>query len=205
MTKEENKPSTGLYRVRKTWEDAKSQIGAYSVLENAKKQADARNGYKVYDEKGNQVYPSIEAKPVEDKPANNTFLVKITADALNIRQGPGTNYSITGVIKDKGIYTIVETNDTWGKLKSGAGWISLKYTERLDNTPTQVENKPKTDLKVGDKVKVKSGAKTYTGGNLASFVYQNVYTVLQINDNRVVIGMNNTVTAAIHKDNLILL
>ena len=202
MTKEENKPSSVLYRVRKSWEDAKSQIGAYAVFENAKKQAEKNKGYQVYDEKGNQVYPVVE-KP--EKPVNNSFLVMVTADGLNIRKGPGTNYSITGVIKDKGVYTIVETNDTWGKLKSGAGWISLKYTERLDNTPTQTENKPKTDLKVGDKVKVKNGVKTYDGKNLASFVYQNVYTVLQINDNRVVIGINNTVTAAIHKDNLILL
>lgn len=206
MRKEENKPSTGLYRVRKTWEDAKSQIGAYSVLENAKKQADVHNGYKVYDEKGNQVYPPVNGKSVDNNPVNSQFLVKVTADALNIRKGPGTNYSITGVIKDKGVYTIVETNDTWGKLKSGAGWISLKYTDRLDNTPTQTENKPKTiDLKVGDKVKVKSGAKTYTGGNLASFVYQNTYNVIQINGNRVVIGIGTAVTAAIHKDNLILL
>jgi N-acetylmuramoyl-L-alanine amidase CwlA len=137
MRKEENKPSAGLYRVRKTWEDVKSQIGAYSVLENAKKQADTHNGYKVYDENGNQVYPPIEAKQVEEmlcnevKPANIPFLVKVTADALNVRQGPGTNYSITGVIKDKGVYTIVKTNGNWGRLKSGAGWISLKYTKRL--------------------------------------------------------------------------
>lgn len=205
MRKEENKPSTGLYRVRKTWEDAKSQIGAYSVLENAKKQADVHNGYKVYDEKGNQVYPPVNGKSVDNNPVNSQFLVKVTADALNIRKGPGTNYSITGVIKDKGVYTIVETNDTWGKLKSGAGWISLKYTEMLDNKSTQTENKPKTDLKVGDKVKVKSGAKTYTGGNLASFVYQNTYNVIQINGDRVVIGIGTAVTAAIHKDNLILL
>ena len=62
------------------------------------------------------------------------FLVKITADALNIRTGPGTNYSIASgephCIRDKGIYTIVEKQGNWGKLKSGAGWICLDYTER---------------------------------------------------------------------------
>jgi hypothetical protein len=213
MTKEENKPETNennkateLYRVRKSWTDVCSQIGAYSILDNAIKQAKANDGYKVYDENGNQVYPPVNGKSVDNNPVNSQFLVKVTADALNIRKGPGTNYSITGVIKDKGVYTIVETNDTWGKLKSGAGWISLKYTEMLDNKSTQTEDKPKTiDLKVGDKVKVKSGAKTYTGGNLASFVYQNTYNVIQINGDRVVIGIGTAVTAAIHKDNLILL
>ena len=57
-------------------------------------------------------------------------------DALNIRKGPGTNYGTNGTIKDKGVYTIVAESDgpgasKWGKLKSGAGWISLDYTQRL--------------------------------------------------------------------------
>lgn len=56
------------------------------------------------------------------------YLVKVTATALNIRKGAGTNYPVTGVIQDKGVYTIVEENGNWGKLKSGAGWINLKYT-----------------------------------------------------------------------------
>lgn len=68
-----------------------------------------------------------------DKYANNKFpyKVKVTADALNYRKGPGTNYGINGAITDKGVYTIVEEKDGWGKLKSGAGWISLKYTSRV--------------------------------------------------------------------------
>jgi hypothetical protein len=59
-------------------------------------------------------------------------------------------------------------------------------------------------IKVGSKVKVKNGAKTYTGGSLASFVYNTVYDVLQINGNRVVIGLKGQVTAAIRLEDLIL-
>lgn len=44
-----------LYRVRKSWADAASQIGAYSVLNNAIKACKA--GYSVFDSKGNVVYP----------------------------------------------------------------------------------------------------------------------------------------------------
>lgn len=44
-----------LYRVRKSWSDAKTQIGAYSSLENAKKACKA--GYSVYDSNGKAVYP----------------------------------------------------------------------------------------------------------------------------------------------------
>ena len=46
-----------LYRVRKTWSDAKSQKGAYKILANAKKCADANPGYSVFDSKGTLVYP----------------------------------------------------------------------------------------------------------------------------------------------------
>ena len=45
-----------LYRVRKSWSDAKSQIGAFSSLENAKKACKA--GYAVFDNNGKQVYPA---------------------------------------------------------------------------------------------------------------------------------------------------
>ena len=59
-----------------------------------------------------------------------------TANNLNIRAGAGTNYKYTGSITDHGVYTIVAEADgqgatKWGKLKSGAGWISLDYTEKL--------------------------------------------------------------------------
>ena len=62
--------------------------------------------------------------------------MKITANVLNIRKGPGTNYGTNGSIKGGGIYTIVaESTGTgatkWGKLKSGAGWISLDYASKI--------------------------------------------------------------------------
>ena len=62
-------------------------------------------------------------------------MVKVTANELNIRKGPGTNYGTNGSIKDKGTYTIVEEAagqgaTKWGKLKSGAGWISLDYVQK---------------------------------------------------------------------------
>ena len=34
-------------------------------------------------------------------------------------------------VKKGDVFTIVETQNGWGKLKSGAGWISLGYTEKL--------------------------------------------------------------------------
>ena len=69
-----------------------------------------------------------------DKKLNGSTLpykVKITVDKLNIRKGPGTKYDKVGCINDKGVYTIIEVNGNWGKLRSGAGWICLEgYTEK---------------------------------------------------------------------------
>jgi len=75
-----------------------------------------------------------------DKPDLGDFKpykVRVAANALKIRAGAGTNYDSVGVIRDKGVYTIVDESDgkgadKWGKLKSGQGWISLDYTNRLE-------------------------------------------------------------------------
>lgn len=64
-------------------------------------------------------------------PKFKAYKVRITADALNVRSGPGTSYKAVAVVKKNGVYTIVEENNGWGKLKSGAGWISLKYTQKV--------------------------------------------------------------------------
>ena len=117
-----------MYRVRKSWEDAVSQKGAFHELENAKKCADANKGYAVFNTSGKQVYPKTDFSP---------YLVEVTATDLNIRKGPGTNYGKTGKFTGKGVFTITEeragtgSNKGWGKLKSGAGWISLDYVKRL--------------------------------------------------------------------------
>lgn len=59
--------SSSLYRVRKSWSDAKSQKGAFRNLENARKCANANPGYSVYDANGNSVYPvaSVPSKSVD--------------------------------------------------------------------------------------------------------------------------------------------
>ena len=60
-----------------------------------------------------------------------SFKIRVTVDSLNYRAGAGVQYKINGSIKDRGVYTIVDQKNGWGKLKSGAGWINLKYTKRI--------------------------------------------------------------------------
>ena len=196
-----------LYRVRKSWSDAASQKGAYSVLENAKKCCDqAGSGYYVFDENGKAVYPQtttttpgtsvvpdnlkagdviklvsgatyVDGKAIpawvfkstlycrgfrgddvvfstlktgavtgvvkktsiqgfEGTIAPSTpktefpYLVIIDTDVLNVRAGASTATKVTAQVKRNQVYTIVAEDGEWGKLKSGAGWINLKYTKK---------------------------------------------------------------------------
>lgn len=67
----------------------------------------------------------------------------------------------------------------------------------------QVATKPTTSaLKVGDKVRLKPGAKTINGNSLASFVYKRDHEVKEIKGDRVVITYKETVIAAVDKDDL---
>jgi hypothetical protein len=59
------------------------------------------------------------------------YIVQITTDVLNVRAGAGTSYAINTKVKKNECYTIVGEKDGWGKLKSGAGWISLDYTKKV--------------------------------------------------------------------------
>jgi len=84
----------------------------------------------------NVKFLSVVGGTATQTPSFSAYLVKITTDALNIRKGPGTGYGLNGCIRDRGVYTIVaESTGTgatkWGKLKSGAGWISLDYTQKV--------------------------------------------------------------------------
>lgn len=78
-------------------------------------------------------YMGEAAKPAEPmqqdfEPAQ--FLVKIVDDDLNIRSGAGTEFPVVGKVYKGYVFTIVETarakdGGTWGRLKSGAGWINI--------------------------------------------------------------------------------
>lgn len=125
------------YRVRKIWTDAKTQKGAYKVLKNAKACADKNDGYSVFDWNGAKVYPEeTKSEETASEEKKVSYRVHVGIKNLNIRKGPGTNYDKTGKYTGIGVFTIVAESDgegasKWGKLKSGAGWISLDFTERI--------------------------------------------------------------------------
>lgn len=102
------------------------QVGAYINEENAKrfleevKSAGFENAFIVKVEPETKEAPNFEP-----------YVIRVTAAALNVRSGPGTGYDVNTVLNYGDEYHIVEENDGWGRLKSGAGWICLAYTESV--------------------------------------------------------------------------
>lgn len=90
---------SGWYRVRKSWEDAASQKGAYKRLGNAKRCADKYAGYTVFDEDGIAVYAG--------KTGYDTYTVKGGDNLWDIAEeklGDGTRYTeimeVNGLVSD---------------------------------------------------------------------------------------------------------
>ena len=109
------------YRVRKTWNNASSQIGAFHTLKKAKQCADQHAGYHVYNDAGKKVYTS----------AKLPYNVRPKTTNVPIRTGPAKTYSAARTFLQPGKYEIVEEKNGFGKLKSGAGWVYLKKVERV--------------------------------------------------------------------------
>ncbi len=88
--------SSNLYRVRKSWGDSKSQKGAFKNLNSAIDLA-KKNGYKVFDSNGKQVYPEVKKASTS---SNGGVFIKnekwtgVTLDVCNVRSAPNTNAPI---------------------------------------------------------------------------------------------------------------
>lgn len=69
-------------------------------------------------------------EPITKSKSESGYVVKVTGDTVNIRTGPGTNYTPIEVVK-KGTVLEVPKADGWTPIKFGGHvyWISDKYTD----------------------------------------------------------------------------
>ena len=116
-----------LYRVRKSWADAKSQLGAYSSLENAKKAC--KVGYSVFDANGNAVYTNGGKFTKGQKVAirANTPLFASAETTSVTRRISGTYYLYDGIACKNGRYRITTKPEVCGKTPVGqyvTGYVS---------------------------------------------------------------------------------
>lgn len=113
-----------------------------------------------------------------------TGTYKVSVDELNIRKGPGTNYGTNGSIKDRGVYTITEIqNGSWGKLKSGAGWINVdkayctyKGAAASTNGGSSSSESFQVQVSISD-LYIRKGPGTNYGKN--GFCPKGVYTIVE--------------------------
>ena len=111
-----------LYRVRKTWTDSKSQLGAYAVLGNAKK--NCPSGYSVYDEAGKVIYTN-KSEPVRRNGLHATELKGLNAKELISKIGP----LFTADQKKSGILASV----SMAQFILESGWGKSGLTQKANN------------------------------------------------------------------------
>lgn len=85
--------SNNLYRVRKSWGDSKSQKGAFKNLNSAIDLA-KKNGYKVFDNDGKQVYPEVKKISTSPKFIKYENWTGVTQDVCNVRSAPNTRAEV---------------------------------------------------------------------------------------------------------------
>lgn len=116
--------TTQLYRVRKTWADAKSQIGAYSSLENAKKACKA--GYSVFDNSGKAVYSVVKSYAKGTKVTLNNTTLYSSSTAKTGTKKSGTCYLYDGQVVNNRM-RITNSASNCGKTPAGSfvtGWVN---------------------------------------------------------------------------------
>lgn len=124
-----NTTAAHLYRIRKSWKDSASQIGAYSSLDNAKKACKA--GYTVFDDEGKAVYnvsvPTSYTYAKGDKiTLKNAKLYTSAGVAVATNSVSGTYYLYDGKLTT-GRYRITNAKANCGKTPVGlyvTGWVN---------------------------------------------------------------------------------
>lgn len=156
------KLTDGYYRVRKSWVDKKSQLGAYKVLANAKKKADENKDYFVFAENGTKMYPKEES--VQPSETGQIHIVK-------------SGDSLWKIAKEY--------------LGDGSRYPEIKLLNGLTSNVIYAGQKLKLPvsayLKVGDNVKI-TVSRYATGESIPGWVKERTHTVSQIEKDKVLLG-----------------
>ena len=157
--------------------------------------------------------PAVEQKP-EQKPqgdAKNLYRVQLGAFE---KKDNATAFAAK--LKKEGFDTYIVQIGKYYKVQVGAFSVKknaeamlekLKKAGHDDAFITYSGTSGGTSARkitTGSKVRVKAGAKTYSGGSLASFVYSRDHIVKELSGKRAVITYGGTVVAAVNVDDLTL-
>lgn len=154
-----------------------------------------------------------EAKKYSTKPESKTqpsgilyrvqtgaFKIKSNAEALleKVKKAGFDTYMVyhNGLYKVQvGAYAIRENAENMAKKLKAKGfdvYITIEAGQPVSSSKTSTSTKT---IKVGSKVKVRKGARSYEGKKVADFVYNRVYTVDQLKGDRAVLDLKGICTA----------
>lgn len=124
-------PSTSTIRPHCWFTAGGTYLGDYSPSRSAKSCPGTNfmgigNTKKAFNDK---FYPQIKeymnGKPSVAPPTTVNEVYRVIVDTLNVRKGAGVSYEKVGEVHEGDAYTIVQKSGSWGKLKSGLGWINI--------------------------------------------------------------------------------
>ena len=117
--------TAGYYRVRETWEDAASQLGAFRLLANAMAKADANPGYFVFSNEGEAIYPEPESgieeteEPSVTQPPDEDP-VEVPVDSEPDDKDPGGNEGSSETVEETEPADTVPENDEEAAIPGGS-------------------------------------------------------------------------------------
>ena len=159
--------TTGYYRVRETWDDAASQLGAFRLLANAMAKADANPGYYVFSNEGEAIYPEPESGMEEtEEPSGTESAVEDPVDTV-----PGGDNS-------GGIEESVETGEETA-LTDAVSENTDRTVESGASVPSEEEAGKEAD--VAEK-KFPEAVEYDYDGNDATIAYAKLTTLMNIRD-----------------------
>ncbi len=134
-------PAKAYYRVRKTWADSKTQIGAFSVYENAKKAADDNReaGYKVFDDAGAVVYTPAASPPATPPPAAPAPTPEpeppdVDKAIWEFLTGKGLNaFAVAGIMGNLYAESGLKAANLQNAYEKSLGMTDASYTAAVDN------------------------------------------------------------------------
>lgn len=167
------------------------------------------------DAANNQTEATMIALAKLNNANKGTTTMKITLRAAKWRLMATDCIQINGLGQLSGKYYVEQVDISVSdgtKMSLSLRKVETRFTKQTkpaitSSNPEKQAAASRQKFSKGDRVRVVKGAKTYTGGGLASFVYTTVYTVIQVGgknlpDDRIVIGINGAVTAAVKEADL---
>ena len=124
------------YRVRKSWADSKSQVGAYKILENAINECNkAGYGYHVFDDSGKSVYSAakVEETPELDTSYVNTSAIDPKAMWDYFKTTELNDYAIAGIMGNLFAESSLRPCNLQQTYEKSLGMTDAEYTAAVDS------------------------------------------------------------------------